>query len=63
MNSLEVIVKRNEEAAGRAAAHAVNDDNETLAHKIAHADLEVSDTRPILTFGFRLGFCAGLQEG
>jgi len=61
MHCLEVIVKRNAEAAGRAAGHAHNDENADLVSKINRAEIERDSDAE--SKAWIRGYRAGRQEG
>lgn len=64
MHCLEVIVKRNAEAAGREAAHAANDGDADLHIAINHADEALADEAVAPDWhGYFRGFYRGRQEG
>ena len=61
MHCLEVIIARNERAAGREEAHAVNDGNLTLAQSICDTDARALGESH--SAAHRAGYIAGRKEG
>jgi hypothetical protein len=61
MHGLDVIIRKNAEAAGREAAHALKDGNRDLAQRINAADI-VLDSKEACT-AWLVGYRRGRQEG
>jgi hypothetical protein len=62
MRSLEVIIAKNSEAAGRAEAHARNDGDTKLVGKILAAHFNEDTDREVVE-AYERGYKRGRQEG
>ncbi len=63
MHCLEVIVKRNAEAAGREAAHAANDGDTEALFRLLAPDYSETSNDPNVQAAFLQGYARGRQEG
>jgi hypothetical protein len=62
MHALEIIVKRNQEAAGRECGHAVNDNDHEQASRILDAETAANPGH-ITSPEFLAGYLRGREEG